>query len=93
MLPETKKLPLEEMNKLFTESPWFVGNSVGRDYQTTETSMLADRIKNEGLDFHDDPEQIEISRSEQKGAEASCWFDDWDVQVILIISWALVSLR
>jgi hypothetical protein len=26
MLPETKKLTLEEMNRLFTESPFFIGN-------------------------------------------------------------------
>jgi hypothetical protein len=26
MLPETKKLTLEEMNRLFTEAPFFIGS-------------------------------------------------------------------
>ncbi|KGO41718.1 Major facilitator superfamily domain, general substrate transporter [Penicillium expansum] len=49
MLPETKQLPLEEMKKLFTETPWFVGNRTTSDHRITETSMLAERIKEQGL--------------------------------------------
>jgi hypothetical protein len=50
MLPETKQLPLEEMKKLFTESPWFIGNSTKSDHGVTETSILAQRIENKGLE-------------------------------------------
>jgi hypothetical protein len=32
MLPETKQLPLEEMRKLFTETPWFIGNSTKSEH-------------------------------------------------------------
>ncbi|GIJ81569.1 hypothetical protein Asppvi_000068 [Aspergillus pseudoviridinutans] len=50
MLPETKQLPLEEMKKLFTETPWFIGNSTKSERRVTETSILAQRIKTEGLE-------------------------------------------
>ncbi|KAJ5440231.1 quinate permease [Penicillium daleae] len=54
MLPETKQLPLEEMNKLFTESPWFIGNSTKSEHLVTETSILAQRIENNGLEDQSD---------------------------------------
>ncbi|GIK02917.1 hypothetical protein Aspvir_006982 [Aspergillus viridinutans] len=50
MLPETKQLPLEEMKKLFTETPWFIGNSIKSEHRVTETSILAQRIKTIGLE-------------------------------------------
>jgi hypothetical protein len=50
MLPETKQLPLEEMKKLFTETPWFIGNSTRSEHRVTETSILAQRIKTKGLE-------------------------------------------
>lgn len=55
MLPETKQLPLEEMNKLFTESPWFVGNSSGSQRQVTEASLLARRIEKDGIEGRTSP--------------------------------------
>ena len=62
MLPETKQLPLEEMKKLFTESPWFIGNSTKSQNQATETSILAERIKHEGLeDKNGITEQMEVT--------------------------------
>ncbi|GAM36400.1 glucose transporter [Talaromyces pinophilus] len=62
MLPETKQLPLEEMKKLFTESPWFVGNSTKSQNRVTETSILAERIKHEGLeDKNGMTEQMEVA--------------------------------
>lgn len=54
MLPETKQLPLEEMKKLFTESPWFIGNSTKSEHRVTETSILAQRIENNGLEDKSD---------------------------------------
>lgn len=39
VLPETKKLPLEEMNYLFTNSPWLVG---GKDQRAWRADYLAD---------------------------------------------------
>ncbi|KAF7176481.1 hypothetical protein CNMCM7691_002799 [Aspergillus felis] len=50
MLPETKQLPLEEMKKLFTETPWFIGNSTKSERRVTETSILAQQIKIKGLE-------------------------------------------
>lgn len=50
MLPETKQLPLEETKKLFTESPWFIGNSTTSEHPVTETSILAQRIENKVLE-------------------------------------------
>lgn len=62
MLPETKQLPLEEMKKLFTESPWFIGNSTKSEHRVTDTSILAERIKNEGLeDKHGMTVQMEVT--------------------------------
>ncbi|KAE8167622.1 general substrate transporter [Aspergillus tamarii] len=50
MLPETKQLPLEEMKKLFTETPWFVGNTSKSEYPVTEASVLAQQIEHRGLE-------------------------------------------
>jgi hypothetical protein len=50
MLPETKQLPLEEMKKLFTETPWFIGNTTKSEHRITEASMLAQRIREQGLE-------------------------------------------
>lgn len=62
MLPETKQLPLEEMKKLFTESPWFIGNSTKGEHRVTETSILAQRIENKGLeDETGTAEQTEVT--------------------------------
>ncbi|UDD62293.1 hypothetical protein AFCA_009618 [Aspergillus flavus] len=49
MLPETKQLPLEEMKKLFTDTPWFVGNISKSEYPVTEASVLAQQIEHKGL--------------------------------------------
>jgi hypothetical protein len=49
MLPETKRVPLEEMKKLFTETPWFIGNTKSEP-RVTETSIMAQRIENKGLE-------------------------------------------
>ncbi|KAJ5723627.1 hypothetical protein N7488_001662 [Penicillium malachiteum] len=53
MLPETKKLPLEEMKRLFTETPWFVGNTK-TEYRDTETNILAQQIEIKGLEDKND---------------------------------------
>ena len=42
MLPETKKLPLEEMNQLFKESPNFIGN---RDISKYTTPEIGSRLE------------------------------------------------
>lgn len=49
MRPETKRVPLEEMKKLFTETPWFIGN-IKIEPPITETSILAQRIESKGLE-------------------------------------------
>ncbi|KAM5345074.1 hypothetical protein ACJ41O_010936 [Fusarium nematophilum] len=41
MLPETRKLPLEEMNRLFSEAPLFIGNRDMSQYTWSMTSQLA----------------------------------------------------
>jgi hypothetical protein len=38
------------MKKLFTESPWFIGNSTKSEHRVTETSILAQRIGDKGLE-------------------------------------------
>lgn len=45
MLPETKKLALEEVNMLFSEAPFFIGNrseKIRRDCSIGGTVMLQD---------------------------------------------------
>ncbi|KKK21101.1 MFS sugar transporter [Aspergillus rambellii] len=44
MLPETKKLPLEEMKQLFTDSPWFVGGVDTTKYRGTGIETLARQL-------------------------------------------------
>ncbi|KAH8692579.1 general substrate transporter [Talaromyces proteolyticus] len=50
MLPETNQLPLEEMKKLFTESPWFIGNTDRTKFVGTEISILAHQIESKGIE-------------------------------------------
>ncbi|KAF4769592.1 hypothetical protein HAV15_011728 [Penicillium sp. str.  len=50
MLPETKRLPLEEMKNLFTESPWFIPNSPKSQHLVSETRIRAQQIEDKGLD-------------------------------------------
>lgn len=40
-LPETKKLPLEEMNKMFIEAPWFVPAMDSKKYSHRELQLRA----------------------------------------------------
>ena len=42
-LPETKKLPLEEMEVLFSQSPTFVGN---RDFSTYSRPAIQEIVEN-----------------------------------------------
>jgi hypothetical protein len=44
MLPETRKLPLEEMNRLFSDAPLFVGSRDMSRYMINETSQMARNI-------------------------------------------------
>ncbi|UPK97136.1 hypothetical protein LCI18_008071 [Fusarium solani-melongenae] len=44
MLPETRKLPLEEMNRLFSDAPLFVGSRDMSRYTINETSEMARNI-------------------------------------------------
>ncbi|KAJ4152315.1 hypothetical protein NW754_004110 [Fusarium falciforme] len=44
MLPETRKLPLEEMNRLFSGAPIFVGSRDMSRYTINETSEMARNI-------------------------------------------------
>ncbi|KAJ4201513.1 hypothetical protein NW767_006601 [Fusarium falciforme] len=44
MLPETRKLPLEEMNRLFSDAPIFVGSRDMSRYTINETSEMARNI-------------------------------------------------
>ena len=40
-LPETKKLPLEEMNRMFIEAPWFVPSMDSKKYTHREINERA----------------------------------------------------
>ena len=40
-LPETKKLPLEEMNRMFVEAPWFVPAMDAKKYSHREINERA----------------------------------------------------
>ncbi|KAL2852110.1 general substrate transporter [Aspergillus pseudoustus] len=51
MLPETKKLPLEEMKQLFTDSPWFVGGVDTSQYRGVSIENIAMEIASKGADF------------------------------------------
>lgn len=51
MLPETKQVPLEEMNKLFKESPWFVGNFTRSKHWVTEANLLTQQIEKNGIEM------------------------------------------
>lgn len=44
MLPETRKLALEDMNRLFSEAPLFVGNRDLSQYYASGVSELAHDI-------------------------------------------------
>ncbi|RJE17088.1 transporter [Aspergillus sclerotialis] len=52
MLPETKKLPLEEMNYLFTNAPWFVPGTRKEEYlpHDLEQKIEAQEMKQDA--FH-----------------------------------------
>ncbi|VUC23055.1 unnamed protein product [Clonostachys rosea] len=59
-LPETGKVPLEEMKRLFTESPLFIGSSDTSKYVSHETSQLAWQINEKHQDVDEaKKEQVE----------------------------------
>jgi len=67
VLPETKKLPLEEMNYLFTNAPWYVPGTDKKAYQADylgdlEKRAVAYREKREamgeGVGAADEPERM-----------------------------------
>jgi len=44
-LPETKLVPLEEMNALFTNSPWFVPGIKRDDYMTHDLEHRVEEVE------------------------------------------------
>ena len=46
--PETKKRPLEEMNYLFTNAPWFVPTMNMRDFTTNDLEHRAEEVERKG---------------------------------------------
>jgi hypothetical protein len=46
--PETKKRPLEEMNYLFTNAPWFVPTMDMRDFATHDLEHRAEEVERKG---------------------------------------------
>jgi hypothetical protein len=44
-LPETKRLPLEEMNRLFSNSPWLIGWRDMSAYTTPEIDEEASKVE------------------------------------------------
>jgi hypothetical protein len=43
-LPETKKAPLEEMKRLFTDAPWFVPSMDRKLYSHRELNVRAEEL-------------------------------------------------
>ncbi|KAM0694734.1 hypothetical protein Q7P36_005090 [Cladosporium allicinum] len=46
--PETKKRPLEEMNYLFTNAPWFVPTMDMKDFTTNDLQHRAEEVERKG---------------------------------------------
>lgn len=44
-LPETKQVPLEEMNALFANSPWFVPGTKREDYITHDLEHKVEEVE------------------------------------------------
>lgn len=65
VLPETKKLPLEEMNYLFTNAPWFVPGTNKEKYRAHYEADLERRAveytdKHDAVGRHEDHVQQEV---------------------------------
>src|SRR3979490_577825 len=43
-LPETEKVPLEEMKRLFTDAPWFVPSMDRKSYSHREVNVRAEEL-------------------------------------------------
>lgn len=56
LLPETKKLPLEEMNYLFSNSPWIVVGSKKEDYipRDLERKVLEQEEKRQAIEMDEE---------------------------------------
>lgn len=72
-LPETKKIPLEEMNYLFTNAPWFVPGTDKEAYQAHYQEDLERRareleVKGEELVAHDKMQDVNLEQLETKDA-------------------------
>ncbi|XHF97240.1 hypothetical protein AWENTII_000838 [Aspergillus wentii] len=54
LLPETKKLPLEEMNYLFSNAPWIIVGSRKEDYlpHDLERKVEEQEVKREAVAYH-----------------------------------------
>lgn len=53
VLPETAKRPLEEMNYLFTNAPWFVPTMRMADYETHDLERKAEELEHkQGVTTH-----------------------------------------
>lgn len=46
--PETKKRPLEEMNYLFTNAPWFVPGLNMKDYENYDLERRVEEVQRKG---------------------------------------------
>ena len=47
-MPETAKRPLEEMNYLFTNAPWFVPTMKKSDFETHDLEHRMDEAREKG---------------------------------------------
>jgi hypothetical protein len=58
LLPETKKLPLEEMNYLFSNSPWIIPGTKKEDYlvHDLERRVVEQEEKRHAYATHDETE-------------------------------------
>jgi len=66
-LPETKKLPLEEMNRMFVEAPWFVPSMDSKRYRQRELDDRVDQLNEKtGQIEHVDYAQAPISGDVEK---------------------------
>ncbi|CAK7235448.1 hypothetical protein SBRCBS47491_009297 [Sporothrix bragantina] len=68
-LPETRKLALEEMHRLFTESPIFIGSRDMTRFSSSHMSEIVHDIK-EKQHEHGHGEQLEMQDQEERNTEA-----------------------
>ncbi|OGE56639.1 hypothetical protein PENARI_c003G10435 [Penicillium arizonense] len=56
LLPETKKVPLEEMNQMFSNAPWIVPGSKREDYMThdLERKVEEQQVKQNTMHFEEE---------------------------------------